>query len=163
MLWFVNTDLTITTEQLVELFETMQDYHMDAPPGYRFQDWLDLPKSKVAEINRNYHSPSQRREAYLDLYATGHPCPSWRQVARALRLVLLPYEADMVEGIYVQGTRIILTHLLFVHYYHVQDMLLIYTSTTVFMLPLNASSLIPLKTNSFVDNVWCDNRIVAPY
>ena len=65
---------------------------------------LDLPKSKVDEIDRNYHSPSQRRDAYLDLYATSHPCPSWRQIAEVLRGVDLPHQADVVESTYVQGT-----------------------------------------------------------
>ena len=65
---------------------------------------LDLPESKVAEIKRNYHSPAQRRDACLDLYATGHPCPSWRQVADALRGVNLSHQAYVVESTYVQGT-----------------------------------------------------------
>ena len=123
MLWFVvNTDLTITTEKLVELFATMNDLSLDI-----LISWLDLPQSKVAEIERNYRSPSQRRDAYLDLYATGHPCPSWRQVAEALRRVHLPHQADVVESTYVQGTRIIPTHSLFVHYYQ-----RIYTSIVAF-------------------------------
>ena len=113
MLWFViNTDLTITTEKLVELFATMDDYHVDADEILYMQlnDQLDLPQSKVAEINRNYHSPSQRRDAYIDLYATTHPCPSWRQVAEALRGVFLDHQADVVESTYVQGIMIILIH-----------------------------------------------------
>ena len=71
---------------------------------------LALPESKVAEMKRNLHSPSQRIEAYLDLYATGHPCPSWRQVAEALREVDLYHQADTVESTYVQGTRTIPMH-----------------------------------------------------
>ena len=107
MLWFVvNTDLTITTEKLVELFVTMNDILVDSA----LVSELDLPKSKVGEMKRNYHSPSQRREAYLDLYTTGHPCPSWRQVAEVLRRVLLHHQADVVESTYVQGTMIILIH-----------------------------------------------------
>ena len=114
MLWFVvNIDLTITTEKLAELFATMNDLSLDM-----LVSWLDLPQSKVAEIERNYRSPSQRREAYLDLYATGHPYPSWRKVAEVLRSVGHPHQADVVESTYVQGTRIILTLSLFVHCYH---------------------------------------------
>ena len=113
MLWFViNTDLTITTEKLVELFATMDYVYVGL--GVEFVNQLDgnldLPKSKVAEMKRNLHSPSRRREAYLDLYATGHPCPSWRQVAEALRKVDLGRQADTVESTYVQGTRIILMY-----------------------------------------------------
>jgi hypothetical protein len=94
MLWFViNTDLTITTEKLVELFATMLSV----------KELLDLPSAKIAEIDRNLHTPSQRKEAYLDHYATGHPCPSWRQVAEVLRGVGLDHQAHTVESTYVQG------------------------------------------------------------
>ena len=65
---------------------------------------LDLPESKMRR-NVNLCSPSQRIEAYLDLYATGHPCPSWRQVAVALHNVRLHHQARTVESTYVQGTR----------------------------------------------------------
>ena len=107
MLWgflffFVNTDLTITTEKLVELFATMNDSYVEIYDGLDYQ--LDLPESKLAEIKRNYHSRSQWRDAYLDLYATTHPCPSWRQVAKALRGVGLSHQADVVESTYVQGS-----------------------------------------------------------
>ena len=117
MLWFVvNTDLTITTEKLVELFATMDDRHVQSSSIIVFNKLnkeLDLPESKVAEMDRNYHSPSQRRDAYLDLYVTTHPCPSWRQVAEVLRDVDLDHQADVVESTYVQGTMIILMHSLF--------------------------------------------------
>ena len=116
-MWFViNTDLTITTEKLVELFATMDDMYVGlgggstVPASWELNEQLDLPESKVAEMKRNLHSPSQRREAYLDLYATGHPCPTWRQVAKVLREVELPHQADTVESTYVQGTRIIPMH-----------------------------------------------------
>ena len=95
----VNTDLTITTEKLVEMLEAMNDGYSDLL-GFN----LELPQSKRDEIKRNYHSPSQRREAYLDLYATDHPCPSWRKVAEALRSVLLHHQAGVVESTYVQGS-----------------------------------------------------------
>ena len=105
-LWFViNTDLTITTEKLVELFAIMDDVYVKFSD--QLDEWLELPESKVAEMQMNLHNLSQRREAYLDLYATGHPCPSWRQVAVALREVGLPHQADTVESTYIQGTRII--------------------------------------------------------
>ena len=100
MLWFVvNTDLTITTEKLLELFATMNEAYVDIS----LDQQLDVPQSKVAKMKRNLHSPSQRKEAYLDLYATGHPCPSWRHVAEVLRGVHLYLQADTVESTYVQG------------------------------------------------------------
>ena len=92
----------------MELFATMDDMYVGL--GYELDELLDLPESKVAEMQRNLHSPSQRREAYLDLYATGYPCPSWRQVAKALLFVGLHHQADTVESTYVQGTRIIPMH-----------------------------------------------------
>ena len=113
-MWFVvNTDLTITTEKLVELFATMNNKHvgLDRFSAYiQLDEELDLPWSKVAEMQMNLRRPSQRREAYLDLYTTGHPCPSWRQVAKVLRRVHLPHQADTVESTYIQGTRIIPMH-----------------------------------------------------
>ena len=116
MLWFVvNTDLTITTEKLVELFATMHDHYVDNSI-IGLQPQLNLPKSKVIEIKRNYRSPSQRRDAYLDLYVTTHPCPSWRQVAEVLGDVGLFHQADVVESTYVQGTMIILMHSIYKQY-----------------------------------------------
>ena len=105
MLWFVvNTDLTITTEKLMELFATVEDGYV-----HTIGVWLHLPYSKTDEIKRNYQSPIQKREAYLDLYISDHPCPSWRQVAKALRSlsifdVGLAHQADEVERTYVEGS-----------------------------------------------------------
>jgi hypothetical protein len=67
-------------------------------------NWLNLPESKVDEIKTNYDSRFRRREAYLDLYVTHHPCPSWKHVARSLRSIRLFRQADEVESTYVQGT-----------------------------------------------------------
>ena len=88
----------------MELFAAMDDGYVEIYGGLEYQ--LDLPESKVAEIKRNYmyHGPFQRRNAYLDLYATCHPCPSWRQIAEVLRFVDLDHQADVVESTYVQGT-----------------------------------------------------------
>ena len=100
MLWFVvNIDLTITTEKLMELFATLEDEYVDF-----IGERLDLPYSKTDEIMRNYQSPTQKREAYLDLYVSDHPCPSWRQVAEALHGVGLHNQADEVERTYVEGS-----------------------------------------------------------
>ena len=80
----------------MELFVTVRS-------DYGLEERLDVPESKIAEMQRNLRSPSQRKEAYLDLYATGHPCPNWRQVAKALGYVGLYYQARTVERTYVQG------------------------------------------------------------
>ena len=92
-------DLTITVEKLLELLEVVGD---DEDIG----DWLDAPRSKVAEIEANYDSHLRRREAYLDAYANHHPCPSWKQVAVSFRSIGLFHQADEVESTYVQGVYI---------------------------------------------------------
>ena len=90
----------------MELFATMDDYYMDSYSllTSNLDKYLDLSQSEIIKIDGNYHSPSQRRNAYLDLYATGHPCPSWRQIVEVLRGVDLHHQADVVESTYVQGT-----------------------------------------------------------
>ena len=94
----IHVDLTITMNKLTELFSTMNDDWVDY-----LRLWLYLPFIKTDEVKRSFHSPSQGREAYLDLYATDHPCPSWKQIAGTLRGVGLSSQADMVETTYVQG------------------------------------------------------------
>ena len=100
MLWFVvNTDLTITTKKVNDLFSTVKDVEVDGVGR-----WLDLPDSKRSEIKRNYHSPAQRREAYIDVYVNEHPHPTWKQLSQVLRRFGLSNQADEVEKTYVQGT-----------------------------------------------------------
>ena len=100
MLWFVvNTDLTITTEKVNHLFSTVRHDKVNSI-GY----WLGLPNSKRSKIETKYHSPAQRREAYIDAYVDDHPCPSWKEVSYVLRRVGLDDQADEVERTYVEGT-----------------------------------------------------------
>ena len=97
----------------MELFATTDDMYVGLgvfSTLIQIDGELDLPWSKVDEMKRNLHSPSQRREAYIDLYATGHPCPNLRQVAGALHSAGLHHQAATVESTYVQGTRIIPMH-----------------------------------------------------
>ena len=106
-MFVVHIDLTITTEKLVELFGTVDEQRVDS-----IGRWLDLPDSKTEEVKGNYQSPTQRRDAYLDLYVSDHPYPSWQTVAEALRGVGLGHQADEVERTYVQGTIITPTTML---------------------------------------------------
>ena len=95
------TDLTITTEKLMELFALLYPDIVD-----ELGDDLQLPQSESARIQKVYQSPTQRKEAYLDLYVHQHPCPTWSQVAWALRnWVNLRKQADLVENTYVKGKR----------------------------------------------------------
>ena len=102
MLLIVNTDLTITTEKLVEMFSTVGDVRVDV-----IGHWLDLPLSKIDEIQRSFQSLTRRRDAYLDLYANDHPYPMWKTIVAVLRRVDLLSQADMVESTYVQGSIIV--------------------------------------------------------
>ena len=99
-MWFVvNIDLTITTKKVNDLFSTMKDGYVNC-----FGYWLDLPDPKISEIDRNYHSPAQRREAYIDLYINEHIHPTWKKLSQVLRAAGLINQADEVDSTYVQGT-----------------------------------------------------------
>ena len=101
LLMTVCTDLTITTDKLMDLFESVYPGKVDA-----LWRCLDLPQSERDKIMKNYRSPTQRIEAYLDLYVHQHPCPSWRQIAAVLRYRFsLAQQADLVENTYVKGTQ----------------------------------------------------------
>ena len=83
----------------MELFGPLDPEKVD-----RLGGWLRLPRSEIDRIQKDYQSPTQRKEAYLDLYVHQHPCPTWRQVAGVLRGDL-PQQADLVENTYVEGTQ----------------------------------------------------------
>ena len=82
-----------------DLFSTMKDEKVGGV-GHL----LHLPDSIESEIRRKYHSPAQRREAYIDVYVNEHPHPTWRWLSQVLREVGLHNQADEVESTYVQGT-----------------------------------------------------------
>ena len=95
-------DLTLTTEKLMTLFAPLDPGKVDKLGG---EDYLGLPQSEIDRLQKNYQSPTQRKEAYLDLYIHQHPCPTWGQVALVLHIINLPLEADLVENTYVKGTQ----------------------------------------------------------
>ena len=92
----VHTDLTITTEKLMELFAPLDPRKVDRVGG------LGLPQSEINRIQKDYQSSTRRIEAYLDLYVHQHP---WNWVADVLHNeVDLPQQADLVENTYAKGT-----------------------------------------------------------
>ena len=95
---FLDTDLTLTTERLVELFALMGDGYVNL-----MGDYLDTPSSKGREFQMNYQNPTQRKEAYLDYYVHNHPASSWTKIAQVLHLFQLPQQAAVVENTYIQG------------------------------------------------------------
>ena len=84
----------------MELFAPLDPEKVDKLGGY-----LGLPQSEIDRIQKDYQSPTQRKEAYLDLYVHQHPCPTWSQVAGVFSGVDLPQQADLVENTYVKGTQ----------------------------------------------------------
>ena len=86
----------------MELFAPLDPGKVDVLGG---KDYLALPQSEIDRIQKDYQSPTQRKEAYLDLYVHQHPCPTWVWVAEILRWVDLPQQADLVENTYVKGTQ----------------------------------------------------------
>jgi hypothetical protein len=85
----------------MELFAPLDHKKVDVLGG---KDYLGLPQSEIDKIQKNYRSPTQRKEAYLDLYVHQHPCPTWSLVVDILHWVELPQQADLVENTYVKGT-----------------------------------------------------------
>ena len=98
----VHTDLTITTEKLMELFAPLDSEKVDQLGG---EHSLGLPQSEIDRIQKDYRSLTQTKEAYLDLYVHQHPCPTWSRVAVVLCMVNLPQQADLVRNTYVKGTQ----------------------------------------------------------
>ena len=103
----VFTDLTLTTDRLTELFQSVKDPDNVGVYGDdSIGDFLSLPQSALQEIRRSYQSDSKRKEAYLDTYANHHPSPSWKRVSEVLRTCDLDQQADEVENTYVQGMHV---------------------------------------------------------
>ena len=87
----------------MELFAPLDPKKVDKLGG---QYYLGLPQSEIDGIQKDFQSPTQKKEAYLDLYVHQHPCPTWSKVAGILRYgVNLPQQADLVENTYVKGTQ----------------------------------------------------------
>ena len=84
----------------MELFAPLDPEKVDELGGY-----LGLPQSEMDRIQKDYQSPTQRKEAYLDLYVHQHPCPTWSQIAGALYWINLRQQADLVKNTYVKGTQ----------------------------------------------------------
>ena len=86
----------------MELFAPLDPEEVDVLGG---RYYLGLPQSEMDRIRKDYQSPTQRNEAYLDLYVHHHPCSNWDRVAKVLRRVDLHQQADLVENTYVEGTQ----------------------------------------------------------
>ena len=105
----LTADLTLTTDRLTELFQSVAD-----PDTRQFMrsdrywvsgigEFLGLPESAFADIKNRYLSKAKRKEAYLDTYVHYHPCPSWKVIHDLLGNCYLYQQAEEVEITYVQG------------------------------------------------------------
>ena len=87
----------------MELFQSVEDPDRVGLIRLSIGQRLGLPQSSLDEIQMNYHSPTRRKEAYLDAYANQHPWPSWRKVVDVLRRCDCRQESKDVKSTYVQG------------------------------------------------------------
>ena len=113
----VPTDLTLTTDTLTELFQSVENpdsrihrrHRRNAlandivGKSYDIGGSLGLPESALVEIRKRYQSKPKRKEAYLDTYVHYHPCPSWKVIHELLGKCSLRQQAEEVEITYVQG------------------------------------------------------------
>ena len=112
---FISPDLTLTTDRLTELFQSVEEPDPPPPPPRRYGPprpirsrydigrFLRLPESALAEIRKRYQSKDKRKEAYLDTYVHYHPCPSWKVIQDVLGKCFLRQQAEEVKITYVQG------------------------------------------------------------
>ena len=117
----VPTDLTLTTDRLTELFQSVKDPD-SAIYGYEsIGEYLGLPQSALEEIRRSYQSNTKRKDAYLDTYTHRHPCPTWKKISEVLRWCDLYLQADEVENTYVQGMQVHLWYIKVIPYEQVSQ------------------------------------------
>ena len=115
--FLVPTDLTLTTDRLMELFQSVEDLGRQRPRGsyviilrrHDIGSYLGLPQSALEEIRRSYQSRAKCKEAYLDTYIHHHPCPSWKKISEVLRECFLSQQASEVNNTYIQGMQYVHT------------------------------------------------------
>ena len=107
----VHTDLTVTTDRLMDLFQSVEDPDRTGYIGRSIGERLGLPQSAIGEIKSSYQSATRRKEAYLDTYANQHPWPSWKKVVSVLQQCRLHQQSNDVKNTYVQGN----VHFLYIH------------------------------------------------
>ena len=131
----VPTDLTLTTDRLTELFQSVED--PDTLGVYGIGELLGLPQSVLEEIRRSYQSKTKRKDAYLDTYTHRHPCPSWKKISEVLMECDLDQQADEVKNTYVQGMHV------HIHFCMILSLALV---SRLFTSPSYSNSLLSLAT-----------------
>ena len=131
----VPADLTLTTDRLTELFQSLKD--PDSAGLLGIGVYLGLPESVLGEIRRSYQSKTKRKDAYLDTYTHRHPCPSWKKISDVLRVCYLDQQANEVENTYVQGMHV------HVHFCMILSLALV---SRLFTSPSYSNSLLSIAT-----------------
>ena len=70
------SDPTFTAENVLEMTREVE---------YEYLTLFTLPAPKKAEIDLQYQSTEQCREAAVSHFLLTHPCPSWRWLSRRLQ------------------------------------------------------------------------------
>ena len=74
-----NTEPSLTPHNLTTALDTLPDKVWND-----FGMWIDVPLSKMANIESQYSSDGERKSALLHTYLTSHPAPSWQHITHAL-------------------------------------------------------------------------------
>ena len=90
---------SLNVENLCNVLADVKDWSTNGLP---YQ--LDIPDSKVEELERSHPDLAQRKPAIIREYIDNHPAPSWEWVCYAL---YLEGEYDILERVqnrYFKGT-----------------------------------------------------------
>ena len=95
------SDSTLTLTNLCDALKDMEDV-------IGLGTYLNVPMSKLDQINRQYDIPLKQKQAtLLNEWLTAHPAPSWRVVAEAIyqssKHDTLKKVQEFVKGIFTIG------------------------------------------------------------
>ena len=89
---------TLTLENLINVLADVKDWSVVGLPYY-----LDIPDSKVNELEKTYPDLTQRQSAIIQLFLEKHPAPSWKIICYGLYWEV-EYEAlEVVQNKYFKG------------------------------------------------------------
>ena len=71
--------------------------------------WLHIPESKQWEMDQQYRSVPQRKQAYWEYWLADHPSPSWLVIADALYMAYEHGALEVLQKMYLKGKQC--THL----------------------------------------------------
>ena len=89
---------TLTLENLINVLADVKDWGGLGLPFY-----LDIPDSKVKELEKTYPDLTQRQSAIIQLFLEKHPAPRWEIICHGL-YEEREYEAlEVVQNKYFKG------------------------------------------------------------